>query len=68
MTYRSTPALAVGGIAWLGPNDAPSDAKDCPPGGWRCFHCNEHFTHWMGALVHFGRPGSNRAPECLEAP
>lgn len=65
MTYRSTPSFAVGGVAWLDHTDDFSSIYDIPPCGWRCFHCNEHFTDPKKALIHFGDPGSKKEPECL---
>lgn len=68
---RSSPSFAIGGIAWLDHNGKPGNATIRPPcGGWRCFHCNEHFTGWRAAQRHFGAPGQPRGtakpPVCRE--
>lgn len=68
MSYRSTPSLAVGGVAWIDAWGEPGDALNAPVGGWRCFHCNEHFTSPHRAKRHFGMPGSNKTPKCLAVP
>ncbi|PCG09692.1 hypothetical protein COA17_07510 [Sphingomonas ginsenosidimutans] len=33
-------------------------------GGWRCFHCNEHFTSVHRARLHFGRDETSE-PACI---
>jgi hypothetical protein len=72
MTRRSSPSFAIGGVSWLDHRGKPGDATILPPcGGWRCFHCDEHFTHWQAAWRHFGAPGQPRGtakpPRCQEA-
>jgi len=66
MTYRSSPAFAVGGVSWLPADGRESYIGDPTPTGWRCFHCNEHFTDWRAALRHFGEPVDKRQPSCVE--
>lgn len=61
MTYRSSASFAVGGVSWLDDDRPVID----PPGGWRCYHCNEHFTGWRAAQRHFGAPGSKDIPGCV---
>lgn len=61
MSYRTTPSFAVGGVAWFD-EGLP---QPHPPGGWRCYHCGEHFDHWRKARKHFGDPGSKRPAACL---
>jgi hypothetical protein len=62
LSYRSTPSFAVGGVAWV---DVDGQRYD-PPCGYLCFHCGEHFKHWYAARRHFGDPGSNAVPRCVE--
>jgi len=50
MSYRSSPSFAVGGISY----DPETKSFAAPPFGWRCFHCNEHFTTRRSARRHFG--------------
>lgn len=65
MSRRSTPAFAIGGIPYLDHMGEVTSIEDCPPTGWRCFHCNMHFTHWRAALRHFGMPGAKKIPLCI---
>ncbi|WP_343526714.1 hypothetical protein [Sphingomonas sp.] len=62
MSYRSTPAFAVGGVSWLASEGRTSYVGDPTPPGWRCFHCNAHFTDPKAAWRHFGNP-----TECLRS-
>ncbi|WP_152680140.1 hypothetical protein [Sphingomonas paucimobilis] len=68
MTYRSTPSFAVGGVSWLASEGRTSYIGDPTPTGWRCFHCNEHFTNPNAAWRHFGNPaevpGQHPPTEC----
>lgn len=68
MTYRSTPSFAVGGVSWLAPEGRTGYIGDPTPTGWRCFHCNEHFTDSNAAWRHFGNPaeapGQHPPTEC----
>ncbi|HEX5213296.1 MAG TPA: hypothetical protein VFW22_16345 [Pseudolabrys sp.] len=57
---RSSPAFAIGGINY----DPARHVHDVPPYGWRCFHCNEHFTTIRDARLHFGAD-PDAAPACL---
>lgn len=65
VTQRSTPAYAIGGVAYLTHENELSCVGDPVPSGWRCFHCNEHFTHWIAARRHFGNPGKRAMPVCV---
>jgi hypothetical protein len=63
-TRRSTPAFAPGGVPYHnGDHDQYEPGPSC---GWRCFHCNCHFHNYRAALRHFGQPGSDQTPRCLE--
>lgn len=67
MTLRSTPAFAIGGVPWF--NEAQALGRWFDPGpacGWRCFHCNCHFTDWRAAARHFGVAGVKSGPLCRE--
>lgn len=66
MSYRSTPALAIGGVSYLDHKGEATNVSDPTPTGWRCFHCNRHFTGWRAAMRHFGEPGdkSKNLPIC----
>lgn len=65
MSYRSTPAFAIGGIPWLGPSGKPSNVELPPEGRWRCFICNEVFTDIGSAFRHFGVE-PKQPPRCVE--
>lgn len=62
MSYRSSPSFAVGGASWV---DVDCERYD-PACGYLCFHCGEHFRHWYQARRHFGDPGTNAVPRCVE--
>lgn len=65
VTHRSTSAFAVGGVGYLRADNEFGNIDDTPIGGWRCFHCNEHFSHWRAARRHFGEPLHGREPDCI---
>jgi hypothetical protein len=53
MSYRTTPALSVGGVTWLDQGGQPGEIVP-PPSGWLCFHCNQRFDTVTKAQWHFG--------------
>lgn len=68
MSYRSSPSFAIGGVSWLASEGRESSIFDPVVGGWRCFHCNEHFRNSRAALRHFGYPLDKQKPRCMRHP
>lgn len=56
----SSPAFAIGGVN----HDPATETFDVPPFGWRCFHCNDHFTSVREARLHFGADPFLNAAAC----
>lgn len=66
VTRRSTPAFAIGGIAWLDQANQCYDIALPIEGRWRCFICDETFASVASAFRHFGtNPREN--PRCVES-
>jgi len=66
MTRRTTPAFATGGVSYLDHMGETTTISQPTPTGWRCFHCNDHFWNWRDAARHFGYPGEQPRPTCVE--